>query len=118
MTGQQCPEAVMPRSCPPELRRKVLDLVESGSKVAEVAQLLGISEQTTYVWRRHRLIDTGQLPGTTTAEHAELAAARRRIAEPEAEVKIHRRAAELLPAGVLLQALGSDAGRRSCGCPP
>ncbi|GHH31185.1 transposase [Streptomyces lanatus] len=86
----------MPRSYPPEFRRKVLDLVESGRKVAEVAQLLGISEQTIYVWRRQRLIDTGQLPGTTTAENAELAAARRRIAELEAEVKIHRRAAELL----------------------
>jgi transposase-like protein len=58
----------MPRSCPPEFRRKVLDLVESGRKVAEVAQLLGISEQTIYVWRRQRLIDSGQLPGTTTAE--------------------------------------------------
>jgi transposase-like protein len=86
----------MPRSCPPEFRRKVLDLVESGRMVAEVAQLLGISEQTIYVWRRQRLIDSGQLPGTTTAENAELAMARRRIAELEAEVKIHRRAAELL----------------------
>ncbi|MDH6437008.1 transposase [Streptomyces sp. SAI-144] len=46
----------MPRSCPPEFRRKVLDLVESGRKVAEVAQLLGISEQTIYMWRRQRLI--------------------------------------------------------------
>ncbi|MFE9600869.1 transposase [Streptomyces hokutonensis] len=45
----------MPRSYPPEFRRKVLDLVESGRKVAEVAQLLGISDQTIYVWRRqHR----------------------------------------------------------------
>jgi hypothetical protein len=36
------------------------------------------------------LIDTGRLPGTTTAENAELAAARRRIAELMTEVKIHR----------------------------
>lgn len=52
----------MPRSYPPEFRRKVLDLVASGRKVAEVAQLLGISDQTIYVWRRQHLIDTGQLP--------------------------------------------------------
>ncbi|MEV4451557.1 MULTISPECIES: helix-turn-helix domain-containing protein [Streptomyces] len=49
MTIQQPSEAVMPRSYPPEFRRKVLDLVASGRKVAEGARLLGISEQTIYV---------------------------------------------------------------------
>ncbi|ANS62328.1 transposase [Streptomyces lincolnensis] len=86
----------MPRSYPPEFRRKVLDLVASGRKVVEVAQLLGISDQTIYVWRRQHLIDTGQLPGTTSNDRSELAAARKRIAELEAELAIHRRAAELL----------------------
>ncbi|KOU53639.1 transposase [Streptomyces sp. WM6378] len=86
----------MPRSYPPGFRRKVLDLVESGRKVAEVAKLLGISDQTIYVWRRQHLIDTGQLPGTTSSDRSELAVARRRIAELEAELAIHRRAAELL----------------------
>ena len=86
----------MPRSCPPEFRRKVLDLVASGRKVAEVAQLVGISDQTIYVWRRQHLIDTGQLPGTTSTDQSELAAARKRIAELEAELAIHLRAAELL----------------------
>ena len=62
----------MPRSYPPEFRRKVLDLVASGRKVAEVAQLLGISDQTIYVWRRQHLIDTGQLPGTNSTEQSEL----------------------------------------------
>ncbi|MFG2795049.1 transposase [Streptomyces sp. NPDC048419] len=37
-------------------------LVASGRRVAEVAQHLGISDQTIYVWRRQHLIDTGQLP--------------------------------------------------------
>jgi len=86
----------MPRSYPPEFRRKVLDLVASGRKVAEVARLLGISDQTIYVWRRQHLIDTGQLPGATSIDQSELAAARKRIAELEAELAIHRRAAELL----------------------
>ncbi|WP_405876711.1 transposase [Streptomyces sp. NBC_00005] len=86
----------MPRSYPPEFRRKVLDLVTSGRKVAEVAQLLGISDQTIYVWRRQHLIDTGQLPGTNSIDQSELAVARKRIAELEAELAIHRRAAELL----------------------
>lgn len=58
----------MPRSYPPEFRRKVLDLVASGRKVAEVAQLLGISDQTIYVWRSQHLIDTGQLPGMHSSD--------------------------------------------------
>ncbi|WP_205521901.1 MULTISPECIES: transposase [unclassified Streptomyces] len=52
----------MPRSYPPEFRRKVLDLVASGRKVAEVAQLLGISDQTIYVWRRQHVDPRLPLP--------------------------------------------------------
>ncbi len=86
----------MPRSYPSEFRRKVLDLVASGRKVAEVAQLLGISDQTIYVWRRQHLIDTGQLPGSNSTGQCEPAAARKRIAELEAGLAVQRRAAELL----------------------
>ena len=42
----------MPRSYPPEFRRKVLDLVEVGRPVKQVAELLGVSNQTIYTWRR------------------------------------------------------------------
>ncbi|MFE6339092.1 transposase [Streptomyces sp. NPDC057798] len=96
MTIQQLPEAVMPRNYPPEFRRKVLDLVASARKVAEVARLLGISDQTISVWRRQHLVNTGQLPGTNSSDQSDLAAARKRIVELEAELAIHRRAAELL----------------------
>jgi hypothetical protein len=34
------------RGCPPEFRRKVLDLIEAGRKVADVAWDLGISDQS------------------------------------------------------------------------
>ena len=47
------------RGYPPEFRRKVLDLVEAGRKVADVARDLGISEQTIYTWRRQDRIDRG-----------------------------------------------------------
>jgi transposase len=87
---------VMPRRYPPEFRRKVLDLVAAGRPVAQVAADLQISDQVIYLWRRQHLIDTGQLPGITSSDHAELVAARRRIAELEAELTIHRRSAELL----------------------
>lgn len=86
----------MPKRYPPEFRRKVLDLVAAGRPVAKVAADLDISDQTIYTWRRQELIDTGRLPGLTSSDNAELVAARRRIAELEAELSIHRRAAELL----------------------
>jgi transposase len=84
------------RGYPPEFRRKVLDLVASGRKVAEVAFDLEISEQTIHAWLRQDRIDRGVEPGLTTPERAELRAAKRRIAELEAELSIHRRASELL----------------------
>src|SRR3954451_8792462 len=62
----------------------------------QVAADLDISELTIYVWQCQRLIDTGQPPGMTSTDHAELVAARRRFAELEVEVEIRRRAAELL----------------------
>jgi transposase len=84
------------RGYPSEFRRRVLDLVEAGRRVAEVAADLQISEQTIYSWRRQDRIDRGLEPGLTTAEQAELAAARKRIRELEAELAVHRRATELL----------------------
>jgi transposase-like protein len=74
----------------------VVELVEGGRKVAEVAADLGVSEQSIYTWRRQARIDAGVEAGLTSAEKAELAAARRRIRELETEVAIHRRATELL----------------------
>ncbi len=49
-----------------------------------------------YDWRRQERVDLGIEPGLTTAERAELVAARRRIRELEQELAIHRAAADLL----------------------
>jgi len=84
------------RGYPPEFRRKVLDLVEAGRPIAEVAQALGISDQTIYTWRRQDRIDRGLVPGLTSAEKTELAVAKRRIAELETELRATRRAMELV----------------------
>ena len=86
----------MPYRYPPEFRRKVLDLIAAGRSVASVAADLGVSDQTIYTWRRQELVDTGQAPGLTSVEAAELAAARRRIRELETELAVTRRANELL----------------------
>jgi transposase len=52
----------------PEFRRKVLDLVEAGRPIAEVAEALGISAQSIYTWRRQDRIDRGLLPGLSSPE--------------------------------------------------
>ena len=84
------------RGYPPEFRRKVLDLVEAGRPIAEVAKALGISDQSISSWRRQDRIDRGVEPGLTSAEQGELAAAKRRIAELETELGAMRRAMELV----------------------
>jgi transposase-like protein len=70
------------------LRRKVLDLVEAGRPIAEVVKALGISAQSISTWRRQDRIDRGLLPGLSSPEQEELAAARRRIAQLETELAV------------------------------
>lgn len=84
------------RGYPREFRRKVLDLVDAGRPVADVARDLEISVQSVYAWRRQDRIDKGLEPGLNSSERAELIAARRRIAQLETELGVARRAAELL----------------------
>jgi transposase-like protein len=79
--------------------------------VASVAADLGVSDQTIYTWRRQELVDTGQAPGLTSVEAAELAAARRRIRELETELAVTRRANELLKEQVVSPKGGSKPSR-------
>lgn len=64
--------------------------------MAEVARDLQISDQSIYSWRRQDRIDRGLVPGLTSAEKAELIAARKRITDLETELKATRRAMELV----------------------
>jgi transposase len=84
------------RGYPPEFRQRVLDLLAAGRRPTDLARDLGISSQTIYTWRRQDQIDRGEIPGLTSAERTELAAAKQRIRELEAELAIHRRASDLL----------------------
>jgi transposase-like protein len=81
----------VPRSYPPEFRRKVLDLLKAGRKVADLVRDLQISDQTIYTWRRQAQVDAGARPGVTSDESAEL----RRLRRENAEL---RRANEILKA--------------------
>jgi transposase-like protein len=54
------------RGYPPEFRRRVLDLIESGRTIVEVARDLDVSQQTIYTWRRQDRIDWGPVSGTSS----------------------------------------------------
>ncbi len=86
----------MPRHYAPELRRRVIDLIEGGKTVAEVAAMVEPTDQTIYNWWNRHLVDTGRRVGTPTIENSELVAARHRITELEKELAATRRANELL----------------------
>jgi transposase-like protein len=80
------------RAYPAEFRRKVLDLLAAGRKVEDVAGDLDVSDQTIYNWRRQDLIDRGLLQGLTTDGNVELAAAKKRVAALEDELRATKRA--------------------------
>jgi transposase-like protein len=82
----------------PVLRRRAIDLLESGKSVREVAEELAVSDHAIYTWRRQYRIDRGQESGLTTTEVNELNAARRRIKHLKTELAIHELATELLKA--------------------
>ena len=86
----------MPKRYPAEFRQRVIALLEAGRKVADIADDLNVSANTIYIWRRRHLIDTGQIPGTSSVESAELKMAQREIAKLRAENEILRRANELM----------------------
>ena len=80
----------------PRLRRRAIDLLESGKSVREVAEELGVSGRSIYAWRRQYRVDCGQEPGPTTTEANELNAAPSRINHLEADLAVHELATELL----------------------
>lgn len=89
----------MPRAYAAQFRAMVVEQVRSGRRVAEVATAVEVPPATVLRWVRQDKIDRGELVGTTTAETAELRAAKRRIAELEAELATVKRASELFSEG-------------------
>ena len=91
------------RGYPPEFRRRVLDLVESGRSVVHVARDLQISQQTIYVWRRQDRIDRGEQDGLTSDEQTRLrelerenARLAKKLAQAEAIIEIQKKVAAML----------------------
>ena len=85
----------MPRHYPAELRRRTCERMLAGEALKDLAEELGIAERTLYRWRSQALIDGGQRPGTKSYEADPLLAARRRIKELEAELKLVKAASAL-----------------------
>ncbi len=71
-------------------------LVRAGKQIKQVAYELGISAGCLHTWVRQDRIDRGERPGVSTAESAELRAARKRIRELETELAIIRAASKFL----------------------
>jgi transposase len=70
----------MPRTrppYPPEFRRQATELVRSGVPIRQVAQELGVSQQTLRNWVRRGDIDAGRTEGLTSDEREELRRLRR-----------------------------------------
>jgi transposase len=89
----------MPYAYASQFRATVVEQVRDGQSVADVAVSLEVSASTVFRWVRQGRVDRGELSGPSTVETAELRAARRRIAELEAELATVRRASELFAQG-------------------
>ncbi len=89
----------MPRSYVPEFRRRVVELHRAGRKVPEIASELGVSQASVYRWIAQDEIDHGRRPGLKSSESVELARARSRIRELEAELELTRQASALFAEG-------------------
>ena len=85
----------MPRRYPPEMRREVIELARSGTRVKQLAATFAVSEATIYNWTKQDEIDRGEREGQSTDQAMELTAARRRIRQLETELAVSRRVNEV-----------------------
>jgi transposase len=79
----------MPRQFPPEFRQRALRMIEESvsehetehAALRHVGAKLGVGAETLRQWRRRAEVDSGQRPGVTSDEHAELKRLKRENAE-------------------------------------
>jgi transposase len=78
---------------PEQFRREALELVRRGRAIPDVAESLGVSQQTLRNWRRQAERDCGErADGLTSAEREELRELRRRVKRLEQEREILKHA--------------------------
>ena len=81
----------MPSRYPTEVRRQVVDLARSGTRVAQLSETFGMTEATIYNWLSQEKIDRGEVEGQSTGQALELKAAKRRIRQLETELAVSRK---------------------------
>ena len=85
----------MPRRYPPQMRRQVIELARSGTRVKQLAVTFQVSEATVYNWTKQDKTDRGEIAGLSTDQAIEIAAARRRIKQLETELAVSRKVNEV-----------------------
>lgn len=80
----------MPKSThyPAEYRRRIVELIRGGKRVADVAKEFDLHQVTIYRWLRQAGVDAGERDGLTSEEKAELVRLRRENAELREEKEI------------------------------
>ena len=85
----------MPRRYSFDVRRQVIELARSGTRVAQLSVTFGMTETTIYNWLKQERVDRGEEAGRTTDQQLELAAAKRRIKQLETELAVARKISEV-----------------------
>ena len=89
----------MPFQYSTEFRLALCQRLLDGESVTDLAAHYSMSAATLYKWRRQARIDAGRESGLASGDVDELAQARRRIKELEAELVLVKAATELFNAG-------------------
>jgi transposase len=99
----------MPRKYSPEVRRQVIELARSGTRVKQLAATFGVAEVTIYNWLKQDRVDRGEELGKTTEQQLELTAAWKRINQLETELAVSRKINEVfLKEGAAQKTLPGD----------
>ncbi|HEY3019462.1 MAG TPA: transposase [Solirubrobacteraceae bacterium] len=89
--------SAVPKTRPPypeEFRRDAVGLVRSGRSIRDVAESVGVSQQTLRNWVKQTQLDLHERDdGLTTSEREELRELRKRVRRLEQEREILKRAA-------------------------
>jgi transposase len=85
----------MPSRYPTGVRRQVVDLARSGTRVAQLSETFGMTEATIYSWINQEKVDRGEVEGQSSEQALELKAARRRIRQLETELAVSRKVNEV-----------------------
>lgn len=98
----------MPKSYPSSVRRQLCVRLRTGEPVAEIAAETGIPQGTLFRWKAQALVDAGVRDGIPSIEADELATARKRIAQLEAELALTRDACALFDTQAVMSPKGKS----------